>query len=55
MKTKTQPLLFCSLLCALVNPVLSQEWRPEMTEKWEPVPNTVIPGEGTLAPSDAIV
>jgi hypothetical protein len=33
----------------------SQEWKPELTEKWEPVPPKVTPGEGTAAPSDAII
>jgi hypothetical protein len=33
----------------------SQEWNPELTEKWEPVPLKVEPGEGTAAPSDAII
>jgi hypothetical protein len=31
------------------------EWKPVLTEKWEPVPPKVTPGEGTAAPSDAIV
>jgi len=33
----------------------SQEWKPELTEKWEPVPPKVTPGEGTAAPSDAVI
>ena len=33
----------------------AQEWKAELTEKWEPVPPKVTPGEGTAAPSDAIV
>jgi hypothetical protein len=33
----------------------AQEWEAELTEKWEPVPSKVTPGEGTAAPSDAIV
>jgi hypothetical protein len=33
----------------------SQEWKPQLTEKWEPVPIKVTPGEGTLPPSDAII
>jgi hypothetical protein len=33
----------------------SQEWKPGLTEKWEPVPPKVTPGEGTAAPSDAII
>lgn len=35
--------------------LFSQEWAPEITEVWEPVPPIVTPGEGTSAPSDAIV
>ncbi len=35
--------------------LFSQEWAPEITEVWEPVPLIVTPGEGTSAPSDAIV
>jgi len=31
------------------------DWKPELTEKWEPVPPKVTPGAGTAAPSDAIV
>ena len=34
---------------------LGQEWRPVLTEKWEPVPPVVTPGIGTAPPSDAIV
>ena len=34
---------------------LAQEWTPELTERWEPVPQTVTPGVGTRPPSDAIV
>ena len=33
----------------------NQGWRPENTEIWYPVPAKVTPGEGTAAPSDAIV
>jgi hypothetical protein len=33
----------------------SQEWKSQLTEKWEPVPPKVTPGEGTAAPSDAII
>jgi hypothetical protein len=35
--------------------MLAQEWQPELTELWEPVPPIVTPGEGTAPPSDAIV
>lgn len=38
-----------------VEPALAQEWSPELTEKWEPVPAFVTPGEGVRPPSDAIV
>jgi hypothetical protein len=33
----------------------AQDWQPELTEKWDPVPPIVTPGMGTAAPSDAIV
>lgn len=36
-------------------PVSAQEWVPELTEQWEPVPDKVTPGQGTKPPSDAIV
>jgi len=32
-----------------------QGWLPRLTEKWEPVPLNVTPGEGTAPPSDAII
>lgn len=35
--------------------VNAQQKNPESTEIWEPVPPVVTPGEGTQAPSDAIV
>lgn len=35
--------------------ILAQEWKPELTEKWEPVPPVVTPGNGTAPPSDAII
>ena len=35
--------------------IFSQEWEPVLTEKWEPVPPVVTPGEGTAPPSDAII
>ncbi len=34
---------------------LAQEWTPELTERWEPVPEIVTPGVGPRPPSDAIV
>ena len=45
------------VLFALLLPLsaLAQEWHPELTEQWEPVPAIVEPGTGTSAPSDAIV
>ena len=43
----------------IVTPLLStgqdQVMKPEATEVWEPEPRVVTPGEGTSAPSDAIV
>lgn len=39
--------------CLFLN--AQQQKNPESTEIWEPVPPIVTPGEGTLAPSDAIV
>jgi hypothetical protein len=40
----------------LVSGLLAQdEWKPVLTEKWEPVPPKVTPGVGTAPPSDAIV
>jgi hypothetical protein len=35
--------------------VSAQDWKPELTEVWEPEPLLVVPGEGTAPPSDAIV
>ncbi len=35
--------------------MLAQEWQPELTYKWEPVPPVVTPGDGTAPPSDAII
>jgi len=32
-----------------------QEWDPELTEEWDPVPRTVTPGIGSSPPSDAII
>ena len=34
---------------------MAQDWKPELTEKWEPVPRVITPGTGTAPPSDAIV
>ena len=41
-----------ALICLFAQ---SQEWKPQLTEKWEPVPPVVTPGSGTAPPSDAIV
>ena len=35
--------------------ILAQEWQPELTEVWEPVPPVVTPGNGAAPPSDAII
>ncbi len=35
--------------------MLAQEWHPELTSIWEPVPPVVTPGNGTAPPSDAII
>jgi len=35
--------------------VVAQEWHPELTEVWEPEPSVVMPGVGTLPPSDALI
>lgn len=35
--------------------MFAQEWTPELTYKWEPVPPVITPGEGTAPPSDAII
>ena len=34
---------------------MAQDWNPKLTEKWEPVPEVVTPGEMTAPPSDAII
>ncbi len=39
--------------CLFLN--AQQQKNPESTEIWEPVPPVVTPGEGTQAPSDAII
>lgn len=51
MKTTLSVLLL--LLFAI--PAQSQEFTPEMTEKWSPVPEKVTPGLMGTPPSDAIV
>ncbi len=35
--------------------IMAQEWHADLTDKWEPVPPIVTPGNGTTPPSDAIV
>ncbi|HEX3007920.1 MAG TPA: DUF1080 domain-containing protein [Bacteroidales bacterium] len=39
--------------CLFLN--AQQQKNPESTEIWEPVPPVVTPGEGTQAPSDAVI
>ena len=34
---------------------MAQEWKPQLTEYYEPVPPVVTPGNGTAPPSDAVV
>jgi len=59
MKTHpTRSPLALSFVLAFATPLFSaaaQEWAPALTEKWEPVPEVVTPGEGMVPPSDAIV
>ncbi len=50
---RTPIILFAGLL--LSTGLFSQEWTPEFTRIWEPVPRIVRPGDGTAPPSDAIV
>ena len=47
--------LQCTSLAQIAPAEHSKKWPPEMTEVWEPIPRVVTPGEGTAAPSDAIV
>ena len=53
MMKKTLLFLTCSLIMAGL--FAQDEWKPVLTEKWEPVPPKVTPGEGTAPPSDAII
>ena len=46
--------LLLSLL-AVVNLLFGQSKDPKDTEVWEPIPRVVTPGNGTAAPSDAII
>jgi hypothetical protein len=48
-------LLVLLVVFAFQIPASAQEWKPELTERWTPVPAIVTPGMGTKAPSDAIV
>ncbi len=48
-------LLVTFLVTVLAGTSSAQEWTPTLTEKWEPVPDVVTPGEGTQPPSDAVV
>lgn len=54
-------LLILIAICSLgFSGLYGQDWKrdkqdPRATELWEPVPPKVTPGEGTAAPSDAIV
>jgi hypothetical protein len=51
---KTLQLIALLTLFSLAIYAQSQK-TPESTELWEPVPTVVTPGEGTTAPSDAII
>lgn len=46
---------FLTILLSFSLMAYSQEWEAVLTEKWEPVPPKVTPGEGTAAPSDAVI
>ena len=48
-------LLFATAIIFTINLLAQGEWKPELTEKWEPVPPKVTPGVGMAPPSDAIV
>lgn len=43
------------LLVLLPLTATAQNWKPEMTSVYEPVPEVVTPGEGTAPPSDAVI
>jgi len=49
---KLNLILACLLLSTAV---FSQQWKPKLTEQWEPVPEMITPGVGTAPPSDAII
>ncbi len=48
-------ILFFALICLAGCTAQAQITDPKATEVWEPQPRKVTPGEGTSAPSDAIV
>ena len=48
-------LAFVILGIAVFQTVQAQDWDPKQTEKWDPVPAIITPGDRTAAPSDAIV
>ncbi len=50
---KTFLFVTCVLFAASL--IAQDDWKPALTEKWEPVPPKVTPGEGTAPPSDAII
>ncbi len=50
-----KPLLVTLLVACGAGAASAQEWAPQLTEKWEPVPDVVTPGDGTQPPSDAVV
>lgn len=57
---KLTRLLMLGLLClgcfhVSMGQVIEKEWKPEDTEFWDPERPVVSPGQGTEAPSDAIV
>lgn len=43
------------LTAQIADPKASEKWDPKLTEAWEVVPKVITPGNGTSAPSDAIV
>lgn len=46
------PSILFALICMSCK---AQEWKPVLTEDWDPVPPIITPGQGTAPPSDAIV
>jgi len=47
-------LAFVFLGIAVFQTAQAQDWDPKQTEKWDPVPAIITPGDRTAAPSDAI-